>query len=529
MDKTPPSYLLLGPASDFADKRDRRFRRFLEILPGALTWVTLLGIIPISFFRPLWAAFFIIAFDIYWLLNALYFAFWILHSYTKMRESINTNWLALLKNLPPEKYTLKPAIKSWRDLIHLVVFPMYKEGVEIVAPVLEALDKSDYPNEKLWVVLATEERAGEAAREVAEHLKNTFGGDFGKFLITAHPKDLPDEIPGKGSNETYAVKQALKLLIDANRVSYERVLVSVFDSDTRVFPRYFSCLTYKFLTSENPTRASYQPVPLFNNNMWEAPIYSRIPSLGSTAWQIYMQMQPHFQETFSSHSMSLKTLVDVGFWNKRLVNEDSIIFWQCYLAFDGNYRVVSLFYPVSMDANVNETAWKTIVSVYKQHRRWAYGVEKQIYALYGFSKNKKIALRQKIRKSFRLLVGFWTWSCASIILFSLGWLPVIIGGPHFRESVLAFNLPRWTRTLMTVSSLGLLANAILTYLLLPPRPKNKSRWIYATVLLQSLFLPFSIFLFGAVPAIDAQTRMMFGKYLGFWVTKKVRKNVAKDI
>jgi len=44
--------------------KDRKLFRLLEILPGALSCGTILIIIILSFFKPVWAAFFVIAFDL---------------------------------------------------------------------------------------------------------------------------------------------------------------------------------------------------------------------------------------------------------------------------------------------------------------------------------------------------------------------------------------------------------------------------------------------------------------------------------
>lgn len=521
-------YLWLGKASDLKDKNERRIYRFLEILPGFLSWFILAMAIFLSWFRPLWVAVFIISFDFYWLLRTMCFTLYTRSAIRKMKENEQTDWAAKLNSLNKvnrDKISKELTnISDWKDIYHLVILPMFKEPLEVIKPSFLALADCDYPKEKMIVVLATEERGGEEDQKTARLLEKEFSSKFFKFLITKHPSDIKGELAGKGSNEAWAAKRAKEEIIDCFKIPYENVIVSPMDVDSVIFPKYFSCLAYYYLISEKPTRTSFQPIPFFINNIWEAPALSRVIAFSSTFWHAANQERPEKHLTFSTHSMSFKALVEVGFWQTNVVSEDSRIFWQCFLRFDGDYRVVSLHYPISMDANAAKTFWRTLVNIYKQQRRWAYGAADIPYWLFGFLKNKKIPFFLKWQYGFPVFEGFLSWSTNAIIIFILGWLPLVLGAERFSNTLLSFNLPILTRNLLTLAMIGIVASAYLAITFLPSRPSQYGKWKYFIMVAQWFLIPVSLIIFGSFPALDAQTRLMLGKYMGFWPTEKVRKS-----
>ena len=122
-----------------------------------------------------------------------------------------------------------------------------------------------------------------------------------------------------------------------------------------------------------------------------------------------------------------------------------------------------------------------------------------------------------------MVEGYWSWSTNALMIFALGWLPVALGGKAFNELVLAYNLPHVTRAIMTLAMVGLVTSAIISMKLLPPRPAHYHKRRTLGMVLQWAFVPITIITFGSFPALEAQTRLMFGKYLGFWITPKGRK------
>ena len=342
-------------------------------------------------------------------------------------------------------------------------------------------------------------------------------------MITTHPKNISGELAGKGSNETWASRIAKKEIIDPLRIPYENIIISSFDIDTQVYPYYFACLTYHYLTCKEPLRSSFQPVPIYNNNIWDAPAISRVVAMGATFWHMIQQERPERMSTFSSHSMSFKAVAEMDFWPVKNVNEDSRIFWKSLLFYDGNYQNVSLYYPVSMDANLADNFFQTLINVFKQQTRWSWGVENVPYFTFGCLKNKAMALKKKIYHLFHHWEAFWSWATNSLLIFMLGWLPLFLGGEEFNRTVLSYNLPRITRTIMILAMIGLVGSAFYALRLLPSRPEKYKGRKYIWMILQWILVPIVMIVFGAIPALISQTRLMLGKYMGFWVTRKERK------
>lgn len=480
--------------------------RFYEILPGALTWSVLLFAFGSSFFAPVVAVIFIIIFDLYWTLRVLYFIIHVIASYVNYRKTAAVDWMNEVRKLPGSD-----------EIYHVVMLPTYKEDISIIRSALRALELNPYPSDRFIVVVGGEERAKEQFISYANKLKQEFGGKFAHLMFTIHPKDIAGELPGKGSNMKWMGQEAQKV-INTLAIPYDKIIVSAFDVDTNAHAQYFARLTQLFLTVENPLRASYQPLTLFSNNVWDANPVVRISSFGTTFWLLGELVRSERMWTFSSHSMPWQMLVDVGFHEPDLVSEDSRIFMQGFLRYEGDYRVVPMFLPVAMDAVEAGTFWGSLVALYKQQRRWAWGVEHVPYMAREFRKHPKIPRRKKMEFMFNHIEGMLTWATAPVLIFVLGYLPFLVIGNA--PSALVANTPFTLELMMRIATVGVFFSAGVSFLFLPPRPAHHARHAWLIMIAQWLLLPVTFTLFGALPALDAQTRMMFGKYLGFNVTAK---------
>jgi hypothetical protein len=294
-------------------RKRTKVERAWEMIPGISFWTVFFGAISLSYFKPVWAAIFIVCFDLYWVLKALNVSTHLITSYRRFRVFVTLDWLEFIgllqqpqqlvglfqerllgakKSVAKKFYRQQIALLSepilngvihrpYRDFFHVIIVPFVDEEVQVLRTTITALSETNYPKDRLIVVLASEERVGESAQIVAKQIKEEFGAMFYRMFITVHPDGLPDEIKGKSANASFAVSSLLPTIEELG-IKTDEVLISNLDSDTIVHPQYFARVMYAFLTSQQPYRRSYQPIAVYNNNIWDSPAFIRVVSVSNS-------------------------------------------------------------------------------------------------------------------------------------------------------------------------------------------------------------------------------------------------------
>jgi len=175
-----------------------------------------------------------------------------------------------------------------------------------------------------------------------------------------------------------------------------------------------------------------------------------------------------------------------------------------------------------MDITISDNIWETIQSIYKQKLRWAWGVENFPILMRAFIASKNISLYDKIRHGLKLLEGHISWATWGFILTIISWLPTFLAKKEFIGSVVYYNAPYISGIIFHLASISLIISIILSILLLP---KTKIKYSFLKKFLfalQWLLMPLIFVFLSTLPALDAQTRMLFGNRLEFWVANKRR-------
>lgn len=493
----------------FLEKHRSLVMRFLEILPGFVSWNLILFPFWGSFFFPLGVAYFILFYDIYWLYQSAVFGIGAVMGHYKMEASKITDWLGEAKGFG-----------DWRQVHHIVLVVTYKEPLHTLRRTLRAIAEQDFPRKNITVVLAMEAKEDARQRqEKAAALKKEFGRAFGHFLVTVHQLQ-PGEVAGKSSNERYAALRAKEYLVDKLDYDINYLTISSCDADHVYHPKYFSALTYYFLDSPKRYLRFWQPVILFYNNFWNLPALTRVSNTFSSVRDIALTVHSYRLVNCANYSTSLKLVDEVGYWDPDVIPEDYRIFFKAFFAKNGQVEVDPISLPVLVDAAESTSTWKTLVNQYEQYKRWAWGAVDDAYIIYHYLTAKEISFWNKTVRVLHVLRDHILWPVHWFIITLGVNIPALIN-PQFSKSSMGYMMANFSSVILSLTLLSLAAALWVSSKQRPEKPKNVSRLRALLIPFEFILMPISGFFFSALPGIDAHTRLMLGKYLEYRVTEKV--------
>lgn len=526
-------------------KRSLKYRLF-ELLPATISYGALALLVILSLVSPLMAAIYLMLIIIALLVRTVGIMYHTLRGHNRMVKSQKVHWSGRLaeledpiasydkrKDQKPQGYGMPQHVENLRlaaadpsafpkpsETYNLVLVAAYNESYEVIEATIRSLTRSTYNLKHLIVALAYEERGGEGIEATAQRLKKEFKNSFLTFETIKHPRDLPNEVVGKGGNITFAARY-MKGWLDEKGIEYKNVLVTTLDSDNRPHPAYFDYATYEYIVNEDRKHLAYQPIALFLNNIWDVPAPMRVVATGNTFWNIITSMRPHLLRNFASHSQPMDALVEMNFWSTRTVVEDGHQFWRSYFYFGGNYSVHPLYIPIYQDAVLDDTYFKTFKAQFIQLRRWMYGASDIPYvATHLFTRKRNVPFWPSLVWFMRALEGYSTAASVSIIIAVGGWIPLLLNS-HSHSDIIAHQLPDMVSRIQQIALLGLVVMVFLSFKLLPPRPERYKRSRTIWMVLQWALMPLTSIAFLSFAALSAQARLFFARYLvKFDVTNK---------
>jgi len=525
-------------------KRTKAYR-FFEMLPAIISYGSILLLIVLSIFNPLIAAVYLLAIIITTLIKAVGIAYHTIAGRDQIEKAQKVDWHKRLMQLEnPEKslhgiavdkreFAYKAHLTNLRDIAtqsedypkpsqiyNAVIIATYNESYDILQPTIQSLVDTSYDRDHLIVVIAYEERGGDAIEKTVQRLAKEFKGEFKDLLLVKHPQDLPNEVRGKGGNITYAGFY-LKDWLKKKKIEYKNVIVTTLDSDNRTHATYFDYLTYEYIVRPDRRYLSYQPVCLFINNIWDVPAPMRVVATGNSFWNIISSVRPHTLRNFASHSQPMDALVDMDFWSTRTIVEDGHQYWRSYFYFKGNYGVVPIYVPIYQDAVLSSTYLKTLKAQFIQLRRWAYGASDVPYvATRIFTRHREVPLGPGLARLIRLIDSHVTLASVAILIAGGGWVPLFVN-KQAAHSIAAHQLPEVISHIQQVALVGLFITVFLAFKMLPPRPLRYKRHRTIGMVLQWVLMPVTAIVYSSASAFTSQTALLIGHYFDkFDVTEK---------
>jgi glycosyl transferase family 2 len=403
---------------------------------------------------------------------------------------------------------------------HLVVLPNFDEPLDLLSRTLQSLCVQERARDHLTVVLGMEEREP-GARDKAQILLAQYAGRFYRLIATYHPADLPGEVPGKGTNEAWAVRHARQELVDGLGISPRRIVVTIADCDSIIHPDYFAELTRQFAADPHRYSLVWQTPMLFDNDIWQTHAVIRLVAYYANVVATGDFVNPWEPKVpYSAYSISLKLLEDVAYWDPTVIAEDANIFMRAFFKKGGRVFVRRVYLPTHGNPIYGATLWHAIGIFYAQKVRHGWGCAEIGYLLQKWNYPPGAPFVPKLWRLLKLIHDHLFFSTAGIVV-TLG-----VAVSIRLDQTAVITVPPAGVSPLPFLILNLMGGCALVVIWFAERvrlSRGRMDWSIGTILTEALawlFFPILLFLLVNLPILQAQTRMLLGRPFYFKRTPK---------
>jgi hypothetical protein len=288
---------------------------------------------------------------------------------------------------------------------------------------------------------------------------------------------------------------------------------------------YFSCVAKSFAAEERRHLSFWQAPLFFYNNIWQVPAPVRFTTWMQHAVQLSELSMSWFDSLpISTYTLSLELCERCGYWDPAVIPEDWHSYLNCMFESGEEITTHSVFLPTMGDATDGDGWRDAVKNRFEQLKRHSWGAEDTGY-IYGEMMNRKrsswsgsaLFRFTQVLHDHTMRVTGWVFLTSVYVLsayyshlhyYDLGWRYSVA------ENLIFLNV------LFTAGTV-VMATSIVMELWRCPPPDSVSKFQTAIEIVFLWFLlPALGFILGMVPALEAQTRLMFGVPLGYKVTPK---------
>lgn len=369
------------------EEKYRKLEIFSRMIPAITIYFTFFLIIYFTY-AHLFIAYTIV---IFMMLFSTWFSYYCCYyghkSINKIEENMKTDYS--LNNYLHKQNEIKESVEKqggvfikYEEVIHFIVIPTYMETKELLEKTLNNISQSPIAKEQMYLVVACELKE-KNCKEKANYLINLFSDKFKFIMGTYHPPGLEGEIPGKGSNVSWALSK-LSELADKENLDLSKIILTISDSDSTYALTHFEYLTYLFIKDPDRYRKLWQAPIIAFENFFEVPTTTRMSSVGITLHEVACMSDPNTEIiTYSTYSLSFNLIKLAGIrWSVDVITEDWRLLFKLFHDTQGRVKVERLFIPVFSYGIIGDSYCKSVYARFTQAKRHSWGIREISYFIF---------------------------------------------------------------------------------------------------------------------------------------------------